>query len=1047
MTKETKIQKEVLMNNIILKSEVDGGLGYTEGRKEQVSSLLFHVPSLKKYHSIVNGKSYNKLVKKFGSEDAFIEKFQVALHDEIYLRKNNVATGIYYSKNSPYSFRFEGEVFKLFRPFQSKEKDLNQWIAIEELEYRPAIDSQLVRRPDITFFVNGIFFSLLELKHLFQGQSALDGVEKIITNYIETIVDYKDAYVRKKLKGDFSALAYSKIYSSAIHCIATDGKDFFMSRRLRTFEKDIYNVKINNQSDLGVRDKIKNSFEKMESIDVNDIEQNLFKNLNFIYSKEHIQDEIMIFNFNKYDRGENNVIKNNTAKLVTPRYRQHSAVYKILDDLELRLKNENNPNFVIDEERKRLINMGNVLPDEVAAMLDRRKKYSNDQKMDSYLLQYSAGFGKTYIMGWIILKLMGLLKNKSALYSNDESPIYDKIIPVVDRRDLSDQFLKNLIDMNINKKSVILIHEIKGAEAKLKSALIDSNVKIIIITVQSFGLKSLQKLTDKDKNILSGIRTAFVVDEVHRTQSGDLNNQMMDLFTSIASNNSVDKRNLLIGLTATPKIETLQNYGQYVKESINGTQFEAFDTYTMKEAIADGFVLNPIENLVPLVTTMSFDPSDVSEDSKLPSGDSLYEYQPWIKEKAIQMVRIMKDHTFTKLKKQGQSMLVAYSIKSAIQYHYELIDAGMDPDKVFIIFSEDKQKYQSLRELNPQVQSKSNFKKSIIETFIKDKQSIIIVVDMLQTGFDNPKLHTLFLDKVVRDISAVQLCCRVNRIHPLKDDTLIVDTTYQNKNMVTVPSAMKKYEGLVFAEMKESDITKKMDDLKPKIKNHYVFKTYFKDVMACLKEDGSIIKDFDIHSNLIVDKVKCEEFLIMSSEYLSFFDKLNGVIVDFKENYEILGLSVFQRILNSLLQEKIDKTVVSFKLENIELGADLYNLLNTKDPGGSNKGDGPPSKSKSTPQNIASKIKSENETSATIDGLMLEFSTSIHNCYNFILEFKPHVWWLNEDKSEDREKEFRKRFKIYFRKEDIHFKEYWDKHIEDELVFNSIVGDFFEGNF
>ena len=1043
MTRETVIQKKVLMDSIILKPESLGGLGYSEGRRNEVSTdgTMIHMPSFKKFHENQNKHSIKGVCKaQDWNADTFWKEFTKFIHDEIYLR-SNAAIQIYYNKKTPYRVKFKGYEFCLYKPFKRGVK--NEWVAIEEYEYKFK-DCDYARRPDITFWLNGIFFSLLELKHLIQGQCAEDGVDKIVHDFTESVSTAKNAYnSRTRIDEDVALETFTKIYSSSIITMATDGKDTYVSRNLRKFETEVYRIKKNNLDDYDVKQKIKKSFEKIESFNETNINNNLEKTLHFFYSKKNIQNELAIFNFGFYSRNAKGNVTDNTKFMATPRHKQVFGARKVIDDLTLRLQNENNPNYVIEKEIARLKKQEYLTEDEFENAIKLRKQYSNDLTTDSYLLQYSAGFGKTYTMIYLMQHLNRIFKMTSAFYdNNNEDLLYGKIIAVMDRNDLNDQFYKNMLNSNIDKSSIVEISSLenKADQSRLEAALIDSKKTFIIITVQSFGKTSITKLSEKSRKILAKTRYALLIDEVHRTQNGQLNDQMMSLFTDLANERDTQERNLIIGFTATPKEETLQRYGHFVKIGPNGAQWKPFDSYTLKEAIADGFVLNPIQNMISITTTISIN-GTVDKDGKLPSGADIHVNEDYISETSKQFARILKEHTFTKINKQGKGMLVAASIKAAIRFRVNLIKNGINENKVYIVFSDNEQAIDDLKTLNPHVKTtKKAAKKNIVSTFIADKQAVIIVVDMLQTGFDEPLLHTLLIAKPVRDIPAVQLGCRINRPHVNKNDCLIVDATYKNVNIKSFEYAFEKYEGIVVAQMNQETYIKELKKNKPLILSNEIYKKFFNEVMICIDPDG-IINDFDLMNKILAEKTKVEKYIKDVSSYLSIYEKLSGVIIGVSKTYFIKNLDAFKNRLSHILKTVNKKQTILFEIESSEIEPDsLFELLNSEIDEGS-RGNKKKEKSKTKKQldDILKRIKAENEMNQSIEDLIFEFNIVKGEIFSEIVSSKysgkSPLKWKNPDLLEQSRNEFRQGFiKFLRRKNKLSHKDFWIDGHKNEYI-------------
>lgn len=1052
MSQETIIQTKVLMDKIILASESSGGLGYRRGLRNEVSNdnTMIHVPSFKEFHLNINQSSIKGVCKKKSwSEDDFFKHFMKVIHDEVYLR-NNVAIQIYRNKSKPYILKFEGYEFYLYKAFKREKENKNIFSAIEEYEYKLP---NLVRRPDITFWVNGIFFSLLELKHVIQNQYAIDGVYKIVQDFSDSISSERDTYnSRARIDSNIGLKGFTKIFTAGIFVVATDGLDTYVSRRLRFHEKKLHIAKSNN-SELKERESVIKTFEKIDIFDKNNSFNNLKKTLHFFYSKGHVQSEISTFNFGSYKLGKDAKPNDKTKHMTVPRYKQVYGSRKIMNDLKDRIAHEDNINYVIEKEAERLKKQDFISDDEFETALGKRKLYSNDQNTDSYLLQYSAGFGKTITMLALAQSLWRITKGESALYEDcNHNLLYQKIIIAVDRSDLAEQTYKNMLNCNISHNSVALISETKTdtESSRLEKALLDSKKTFVILTTQSFSKSSIEKLSKKAKNHLKEMRYAILIDEVHRTQNGELNEQMMGSLMDVSNDKEHNERNLVVGFTATPKEETLQKYGHFVKVGMNGPQWIPFDNFTLKQAIAEGFVLDPMSNMVAITTTLEI-LGDVNDNNRLPSGADIHENIDFINANCKHFVRIMKNHTFENIGNTAKAMLVAPSIISSIKYREGLISSGMNPEKTYIVFSGDnkKQGVPSLKSLNPQVE-KAGETKNIVNAFLADNKAVMIVVDMLQTGFDDPRLHTLFLAKNVSGIPAVQVGCRINRSHPSKKDCLIIDATYKNFNKKSFNEAFKKYEGVVSGEMDESEKIVRLKKLGNSLRKDSIYKRFFTETKVCVDKDGEI-NDFhlidDIRNDIKASEEIVKNYINMANEYLSHYDNLAGVIEDVKEDFYFKGLVGFRNILSRVLKATIEKKdSLDFNLDSSEIEPDGLHKLFTNDQDGNNKRNKNGKQTKQT-TNLAQRIKNENEINQSVDDLISEFKDV---CYFIFGEIEnkhgmSKEKWKNLDRIEDNNKKFKKIFRKYLkRQKDLRFKEIWVEGHDNDYILEERWFEFTE---
>jgi type I site-specific restriction-modification system R (restriction) subunit len=203
-------------------------------------------------------------------------------------------------------------------------------------------------------------------------------------------------------------------------------------------------------------------------------------------------------------------------------------------------------------------------------------------------------------IGWSALQLKDLRRNGEY--------VYDKIMIVVDRVQLRDQIDSKMLNMNIDNKMYMEIRNKTNLQEALKS-----DTRIVIVNLQKFG--AIKELLDADVLAkLASLRIVFLIDEIHRSNSGDQHDNMVNIFDELQTAFDVDsnynkkrsKKNLIIGFTATPDDHTLARFGEFSGYAEGEKLWIPFDSYTMKEAIDDKFILNPLENIVPIASKMIF---------------------------------------------------------------------------------------------------------------------------------------------------------------------------------------------------------------------------------------------------------------------------------------------------------------------------------------------------------------------------------------------------------------------------------------------------------
>lgn len=407
-----------------------------------------------------------------------------------------------------------------------------------------------------------------------------------------------------------------------------------------------------------------------------------------------------------------------------------------------------------------------------------------------YLIQHSAGSGKSNSISWLAHQLIGLEK--------DGHPIVDSVLVVTDRRILDKQIRDNI------KQFMQVANTVAWAEhsGDLRKA-IQSGKRIIITTVEKFPYVVPDiGATHKENHF------AVVIDEAHSGQSGRNSANMNLALSGLATVDEVDNedkinammegRKLLtnasyFAFTATPKNKTLETFGMLVVDE-NGNpilnedgelQYRPFHSYTMKQAIQEGFILDvlkyytPISSYYKLMKTVQDDPMFDKKRAQKKLRSFVESDSYTIAQKAEMMVEHFHEQVISKGKIGGQAraMVVTSSIPHCIEYYFAInkcLEARHSPYKTIVAFS-GEHKYQG-QELALTSAGLNGFPDAKIPKTLKtDPYRILIVADMFQTGFDEPLLHTMYVDKILYDIKAVQTLSRLNRCHPQKHDAFVLD--------------------------------------------------------------------------------------------------------------------------------------------------------------------------------------------------------------------------------------------------------------------------------
>ena len=434
------------------------------------------------------------------------------------------------------------------------------------------------------------------------------------------------------------------------------------------------------------------------------------------------------------------------------------------------------------------------------------------------LAQHSAGSGKSNTISWLAHRL-SVLHSPAIIEENStfaakgigaNELLYDKVIVVTDRRVLDQQLRDTVASFDHQPGSIVSVREDAGSKnAQLREALETKATRIIITTIQTFPVVA------KSATELAGTRFAIIVDEAHSGQSGDtakdlklvlsggntsdallaaeefdaLNTTVKDSFDDLLEKSLLARSKAenitFFAFTATPKAKTLELFGEKVVSATGEPVYVAFHQYSMKQAIEEKYILDVLKNYTTYKTYYKLANNLGAADLEVPKGkaaSALARYASLHPTNLAQKAEIIVEHfrvnTAKKIDGSAKAMVVTRSRLHAVRYK-QAIDAYIA-----------EKNYKDVRTLvafsgtvyDPDVKGSeyteylmNAIKSSAIpEEFAKSYQ-VLVVAEKYQTGFDQPLLHTMYVDKKLNGISAVQTLSRLNRIHPDKEDTFVLD--------------------------------------------------------------------------------------------------------------------------------------------------------------------------------------------------------------------------------------------------------------------------------
>jgi len=398
-----------------------------------------------------------------------------------------------------------------------------------------------------------------------------------------------------------------------------------------------------------------------------------------------------------------------------------------------------------------------------------------------YLIQHSAGSGKSNSIAWLVHQLVEA--------THQGAVAFDSVIVVTDRVILDDQ-LSQTIKSFLQVGSTV-VHADRSGDLR---RAITAGKKIIVTTVQKFPY-----ILDDIGSEHQGRNFAIVIDEAHSSQGSktsaavsralgggvdsDEEDSVEDQINRIIEAKKLLPNASYFAFTATPKSKTLEMFGEPVSNPDGTVGHRPFHSYTMKQAIQEGFIVDVLANYTPvgsyykLMKTVEDDPEfDVKRASK-----KLRAYVEGNQHAIAQKADIMVEHFLgqviakQKIGGQARAMVVTSSIPRCIEYFHAIRDAlaaRKSPYKVIVAFSGEHD-YKGVQVTEASLNGFPS--RAIAEQIKTDPCRILVVANKFQTGYDEPLLHTMYVDKTLSGVLAVQTLSRLNRAHPAKHETFVLD--------------------------------------------------------------------------------------------------------------------------------------------------------------------------------------------------------------------------------------------------------------------------------
>ena len=417
------------------------------------------------------------------------------------------------------------------------------------------------------------------------------------------------------------------------------------------------------------------------------------------------------------------------------------------------------------------------------------------------LVQHSAGSGKSNTIAWAAHAL-------SRLHGEDDQPIFDKVVVITDRRVLDRQLQQTVSGLDHTPGTIVRIDQ---HSTQLREALESNAARVIITTLQKFPVIA------ERAHAVVGRRFAVVVDEAHSSTSGDAVTKVKEVL-GVSTGSATDplqeaeaaeaeveaasdpddallasaqargpQQNLsFFAFTATPKPKTLDTFGQLGADG----HLHPFHTYSMRQAIEEGFILDVLASYTTYATYYKLANAHPRNDPEMNSAKaraalarfvSLHPYQ--LEQKAEVIVEHFRQKTAGKLDGRAKAMVVTRSRLHAVRTKQALdayiarkgYAAGPHPLRTLVAFSGTVTDPDAPGQEFTEPGMNGFPESQLPKRFREDAYQVLVVAEKYQTGFDEPLLHTMYVDKKLAGVNAVQTLSRLNRTHPGKEDTFVLD--------------------------------------------------------------------------------------------------------------------------------------------------------------------------------------------------------------------------------------------------------------------------------
>ena len=568
----------------------------------------------------------------------------------------------------------------------------------------------------------------------------------------------------------------------------------------------------------------------------------------------------------------------------------------------------------------------------------------------TYLIQHSAGSGKSNSITWSAYQLIEAYPSFEDIQGSKglDYPLFDSVIIVTDRKILDKQLRDNVKSFSEQKNIVAPAY----SSSDLKSNL-ENGKKIILTTIQKFPfiVDGIADLSEK--------RFAVIIDEAHSSQSGTAHGKMNEAMGKKEFEEELDAQDIVLevmksrkmkgnasylAFTATPKNSTLEKFGTRQED---GT-FKPFHLYSMKQAIEEGFILDVLSNYTTYKSYYEIAKS-IEDNPLFDTKKAQKKLRSFVEKSPATIatkVEIILDHFIEKivktkkLKGKAKAMVVTANIETAIVY-FQAINKKLEelgnPFKAIIAFSGKKE----VKGIEHTEDSMNNFaSKDISDKFDTDEYRLLVVANKFLTGFDQPKLCAMYVDKKLQSVLAVQALSRLNRSAPKygkkTEDLFVLD--FFNKTEDIKTSFDPFYTSTTLSEATDINVLHELKDSLDELgvyesdEVEEFFEKYFKGVDASKLSPIIDTAAQRFNSELELEEKEKADYKIKAKQFVKIYGQMASImpyeIIAWEKLFWFLKFLIPKMIIKDPDQDKLDELLNSvdlstYGLERVKLGISI----------------------------------------------------------------------------------------------------------------------------